>query len=203
MGEGVRMQPSLPAEGQLVVVQFAPTDISFTRAETTKVVEELIELRPIDPLSGEGRQGDNVRLIFTRAKKPQHLSVFCADDSTSERLHVAIDRRRHVRQPAEFTVDLTIVGEPKPIRANLVDLSLGGLKAEVRTELPVGLKASVMIGDDLGLGRPARVLGEVIEQLDDRVRMHFLSVNEATSERLQWLLGEEGGPAHPGDEPQE
>ena len=184
------MQTTLPANGQVVVVQFGPTDISFTRCEAVDVGAELIGLHPIDPLSGLGRQADLARLVFKRAGRSRALSVFCAEDATEDRLVVAVDRRAHPRQSADFTMDLTIVGEVEPLPAELIDLSMGGLRANVRGKVPVGLKASIKLGDQLGLGLPTRLVGEVVGTSNREVRMQFISLNESTIERLQWMLGE-------------
>jgi len=96
--------------------------------------------------------------------------------------------------PAGVTIDLTIVGEIQPLHAELLDLSVGGLRAELHEELPVGLKASVKLGDRLGLRLPTRVLAEVVANSDNEVRLQFLAASDETIARLHSLLRDAAAP---------
>jgi hypothetical protein len=189
------MRTARPSEGQTVVVQFGPTDISFTRCETTQVEGPQIELRPIDPLSGSGHRGEPARLVFTGAVgRAHHVDAFCAEDITSSRVVVIPDRRTSSRQPANFTL-FVAVDDETTVEAQLLDLSRGGLRAKVADKVPVGETTWVRIVDLRGVS--TRFEAAALELSDGEVRMRFLDVSEFSFKRLERLIA--GDDVEPSD----
>jgi hypothetical protein len=185
------------AVGDIVVVQFGPSDAALTRCTVTEVSDNWIVLTPSDALSGSGAEGEPARLFWSRRPgQTTAIDVIVSDGTTASHVVLVPDRRREVRHSLDLRVGITVVGEAVPVRGRLRDLSLGGLRAHLDESLPSGLRGFVRISDYYNelLAVPGEIVGmSSTGPVGVRdTHMRFVDITDSTLERLEALISGTG-----------
>ena len=184
------------AVGQMVVVQFGPSDAALTRCKVTEAGDTRVVLSPSEPLSGPRAVGEPARLFSSRLGQTKVVDVIIADGTTAAQVILVPDRRREARYTVDLRVGITVVGEAIPVAGLLRDLSLGGLRAHLDESLPSGLRGFVRISDyDHEL---LAVPGEVVGMSSTgptglrETHLRFVDLTDAALERLAALISGTG-----------